>query len=700
MARIKLDRPQLWLILPLALVLAPHALALPFWIVLSWLLFALASLRWTRQIDRPTEAEMDGGDISAAAALPVRPRPHRNAASRWRRFRPVHWLKMLLALAGVVGVLLQYGTVIGPQGGVALLVFLSGAKLLETQTARDRLGLLFVGCFLLVAYFLNSQSLAMAGYMVFAVAALVAAMIANTQPAPELRATLGLAGRLLLQALPLALLLFLLFPRLQGPLWGLPQQGAARTGLSDRMSPGDFGQLTLSDEIAFRVEFDAAPPLLSALYWRGPVLWDFDGRTWQTRQPIPPEPVRGAGRSNPVSYAITLEPHRQRWLFLLGLPRRLPALPATLGPDLQWLAKDPINQRVRYQIDADLAFRLDPDGLSTATRERTLALPAGNPRAVTLARQWAVESKDDRAIVGQALAHFREQPFFYTLKPPRLGEHSVDDFLFVSRRGFCEHYASAFVFLMRAAGLPARVVTGYQGGELNPLGDYWIVRQRDAHAWAEVWLGGQNGGWSRIDPTAAVAPNRIERGLDAALAGLPATERRAGSMAWHANWLMPLRLGWDVLNNRWNQWVLGYDQDRQREFLARLNPFLATWQGMAWGLAAVGGTLLLLMAILAMPRLVHPKGDPASQLYARFCRRLQRCGCMRGGSEGAADFARRAEALRPDLAEPIGRITQLYLGLRYGRSKAGELAELKRSVHAFRPSRRIPAAGRRDHREA
>lgn len=656
MAKLDLNAPLLWLILPLALVLAPHAIELPLWISLSWLFFALARMRTA------------------------------NHKQPWPR-----WLKMLLTLAGVAGVLLQYGTVIGPQGGVALLIFLSGAKLLETQTPRDRLGLLFVGCFLLVAYFLNSQSLALAAYMVVAAVALVAAMIANAQPEPDPRATFSLASRLLLQALPLALLLFVLFPRLQGPLWGLPQQSAAQTGLSDHMSPGDFSQLSQSDEIAFRVEFATAlstkSPEPGSLYWRGPVLWDFDGRTWQTRLALPPNPIRGKGHGQAVSYSITLEPHRQRWLFLLGLPRtwppNLPQVESSLGPDLQWLAKAPITQRLRYQIDADLDYRLDPDGLSAAARARTLALPEGNPETRTLARQWAANAKTDRGIVEQALSHFRSEPFFYTLNPPRLGDDSIDDFLFRSRRGFCEHYASTFVFLMRAAGVPARVVTGYQGGELNPLGNYWIVRQRDAHAWAEVWLVDQ--GWTRIDPTAAVAPNRVERGLNAAL---PAGERRTGLMTLNGNWLMPMQLTWDLFNNQWNQWVLGYNQDRQRQLLARLNPFLATWQGMAWGLAAAGGGLLLLMAALIRPRLGYRKVDPACRLYAHFCRRLARCGIARAASEGAADFAARTTALRPDLAVSIWQITQLYLALRYGRSDISDLSEFKQAVSAFRPRRR------------
>jgi protein-glutamine gamma-glutamyltransferase len=646
MPKLEVNAPLLWLILPLTLVVAPHLAALPAWIGLSWPIFSLLSLY---------------------AAANNKPWPT--------------WLIILLALAGVAGVLLQFGTVIGPQGGVALLVYLSGAKLLETRSARDRTGLLFVGCFLLVAYFLNSQSLAMAAYMTLAVVALAAGLIANQLTSAEPRATAWTAVRLLLQALPLALVLFLLFPRLHGPLWGLPQQAAAQTGLSDRMSPGDFGQLIQSGEIAFRVDFNGVTPPASALYWRGPVLWDFDGRTWQSQRPSPPGPARGEPVGTPTRYAITLEPHRQNWLFLLGLPRELPVPDSALQSDLQWLSKSPINQRLRYIVSADLDYRLDAAGLDIPTRNRALELPPGNPQTRSLAAQWMADAADARTIVNRALAYFRQEAFFYTLQPPLLGEHSADDFLFLSRRGFCEHYTSAFVVLMRAAGVPARVVTGYQGGEPNPLGDYLIVRQRDAHAWAEVWLRGE--GWVRIDPTAAVAPNRIERGLEA---GLPPGERRAGLIGLEANWLAPLRLGWDLVNNRWNQWVLGYNQERQRQFLSRLNPLLANWQGMVWGLAILGGLALLFASMLMLPRSRRVRADAASRLYARFCRKLEKRGIARAATEGPADFAQRVNSQRPDLAEPVNRITQLYLASRYGIAETEQLLHLKLAIDRFKPT--------------
>jgi transglutaminase-like putative cysteine protease len=329
------------------------------------------------------------------------------------------------------------------------------------------------------------------------------------------------------------------------------------------MHPGDISRLIQSDELAFRAEFKARQPTPQQLYWRGPVLWDYDGRTWLTHTPPDFVPLHAAGLGEPLTYRLILEPQRQPWLLLLGLPKRLPPLPGShLGPDLQWQSDKPIDQRLQYEVEAWPDYRLQAD---TPPGPRALALPAeGDPQARELARQWQAQSANDAAIVARALTLFRQEPFHYTLAPPPLGLNAVDGFLFASRRGFCEHYAGSFVFLMRAAGVPARVVTGYQGGEKNPLGGHYVIRGRDAHAWAEVWLAGQ--GWVRVDPTAAVAPSRVERGIAGAL---PAHERIGGFV--DAGWLMPLRLTWDLVNNQWNVWVLGYDDDRQRRLLERLD---------------------------------------------------------------------------------------------------------------------------------
>lgn len=654
----------LWLAVPLLLVLLPYTTHLSAWISLSWLGFALLGLNGAR-----------------------------------RRRRPLGRVTLTLAtLAGVASVIIDYGGVIGPGGGLALLAFLSGVKLLQTETPRDRIGTLFVGCFLLVGHFLETQSLPHAVYMILAALALTAGFIAiqtDDCAAPDrIKAHCILAGRLLLQALPLALLLFLLFPRLQGPLWNLPQQGTARTGLSDSMSPGDISRLLESDELAFRAEFAGAQPDSSQLYWRGPVFWEYDGRAWRSIGLPPPAPVRAETFGQPVRYSLTMEAHRQQWLFLFGLPEPLPpSLPdrrTFMTPDLQWLTREPVGQRLRYELTAYPDYRLDPV-LDEVSRRRALDLPeAINPRARALAARWRAGAGSDAAIVEEALRLFRQERFFYTLRPPALGTAQVDDFLFETRRGFCEHYAGSFVFLMRAAGVPARVVTGYQGGEYNQLGNYWIVRGRDAHAWTEVWLDGR--GWTRVDPTAAVAPSRVERGVEAAL---PAGERPGGVIALDGAWLRPLRLGWDVLNNQWNQWVLGYNQERQRRLLARLAPWLADWRGMVSTLGIGAAVVVLTLALVLFGRRPPTASDPASRAYARFCRKLARIGIVRAPAEAPEEYARRAAGARPDLAGAIAGITRRYLALRYGPPRPGAPALLKRAVRDFRPSRHPPASIRR-----
>jgi transglutaminase-like putative cysteine protease len=410
------------------------------------------------------------------------------------------------------------------------------------------------------------------------------------------------------------------------------------------------------------------------------VLWDYDGRAWRTLRRVPYGAVEGRGIGQPVTYNVIMEPHRQHWLFLLGLPAALPDLEADMRSDFLWLTRAPVINRLQYSVTAWLDYRYGLD-ISDAAWTRALDLPDDiNPRARSLAMGWANRGLGDAAIVQEALQRFRQEPFVYTLQPPKLGDQAVDDFLFNTRRGFCEHYASAFVFLMRAAGIPARVVTGYQGGEYNAVGNYWIVRQRDAHAWAEVWLEGE--GWRRVDPTAAVAPTRVELGVSAAL---PATERPAALINVETGWLAPARLAWDLVNYRWNLWVLGYNDVRQREFLSRLAPWLANLNAMLWLLGLGSALFIFGLAGFYLLRQTRIRQDPASRLYARFCRKLERLGIAREPSEGPAAFARRAAAARPDLAGTIGEITQLYVGLRYGRATAETLSALRQCVRRFRP---------------
>ena len=367
-----------------------------------------------------------------------------------------------------------------------------------------------------------------------------------------------------------------------------------------------------------------------------------------------------------------------RWLFAIDLPDRVPA-GAKLTSDYQLLSDRPVRVRQRYEMSSRLASLIEEDESPAALR-RALRLPSGsNPRAVELGRQIRAQSATDLEAVNSVLNIFRTQLFFYTLVPPELGRYPVDEFLFETRRGFCEHYASAFVFLMRAAGVPARVVTGYQGGEMNPLGDYLIVRQSEAHAWAEVWLEGQ--GWRRVDPTAAVSPARIEVGVAAAL---PQGEPLPLAVRSDLRFLKQLRFTLDAVTNSWNQWVLGYTPDRQLHLMERLGLGKPTWQRLIVLLMCMAGAVLLALALMILRRLRGAVPDSTQRAYRRFCRVLARAGLPRAASEGPTDFARRVIAQRPTAAGQVQAITELYVGLRYGHAGAAELELLRSLVRGFR----------------
>lgn len=604
----------------------------------------------------------------------------RVAAERGKTKLPNRGLLFALTVAATAGILAHFHTLLGRDAGVTLLVAMIALKLMEMKSSRDTMVVIFLSYFLVITGFLYSQSIPMALYLLLVVLVTTTAMIGynDVNHGLSVRPRLRLAGSLLIQAVPLMLVLFVLFPRVP-PLWGLPKDAhAGMTGLSDSMSPGTISQLIQSEATAFRVKFDGAPPRPNARYWRGPVLWDYDGRTWATRTPLEDRPAQLVPLSQALNYTVTLEPHNQRWLFALELPATLPPGSRASG-DLQILTPSPVQHRLRYSAASHTRYRLGSE-LTKNERQRALHLPVEtNPRTRKLAERWRNTLPNPQAITNEALAMFRNQAFIYTLSPPLLGQQAVDDFLFRTRRGFCEHYASAFVFLMRAAGVPARVVTGYQGGEMNPLGDYMIVRQSDAHAWAEVWLNQQ--GWVRIDPTAAVSPDRVESGI---AASLPTAELPFALTRLDTAWLKRARLSWDLLNNNWNQWVLGYGHERQRSFLSRFHASLASWQGMTVALVAGIAALLLGIALWMLWHAPRRGTDPVQAAYQTYCARLARRGIAKPAHEGPADFALRAVRQRPDLAPQIERITQLYIHLRYGRQRE-TARELQQAVRHFRP---------------
>ncbi len=635
-----------YLLVSLTMVAAPHSYHLPWWTI------ALVStlIAWRAYLGY------------ASLSLPNR------------------WFLFLIAAGATLGVFVSYRTIFGRDAGVALLVVMLGLKFLETRTLRDAVLLIFLGYFLVITNFLRDQTIPTAFYMLACTLVITATMISlnYARTEPPFRVQLRQAGVMLAQSVPLMLVLFLLFPRVPGPLWGLPQDTfTGVSGLSDTMTPGSLSRLTLSDEVAFRVKFESEIPRLRNLYWRGPVMWDYDGRGWKVSRffyNVPRIEVSG----DPVEYEITLEAHNRRWLFALDVPGKVPPL-AFVGGDFQLFSSDPVVKRMRYGMLSYLNATYGQAENRFAIR-RALELPDGsNPQARSLSRELRKKHADDLALVYEVLQMFRGQDFFYTLEPPLLGDHPVDEFLFKTRAGFCEHYASAFAVLMRGAGIPARIVTGYQGGQINDFGNYLIVRQADAHAWTEIWL--KDRGWMRIDPTSAVSPLRVESGLSAAVPGsdiLPLMVRGG------FEWMFQLRLSWDFMANSWNQWVLGYTPERQVWLLSRAGIDNATWQKLTAMLFFLGGVIVAVFIALALRQLKGRVRDPVKAAYLRFCDKLRRKGLPRSPAEGPVDYARRVETARPDLTPAVSAITRLYIMLRYStESGAAALAELQLRVRQF-----------------
>jgi transglutaminase-like putative cysteine protease len=616
--------------------------------------------------------------IAVAAALILR------GWFAWRGAAlPRKWLLIPLTVLGTTGVILSYGPRLGRDASVALLAIMLGLKVLELKALRDATVAVCLGFFLIITNFLYSQTIATALYMLAAMAWLTATLVAfqdrsrTLAPLQALRA----AGTLMLQAAPLTIALFLLFPRVQGPVFGFPQATSAGvSGLTDSMSPGTLSRLSLSDEVAFRVRFRSPTPQPQSLYWRGPVLWDFDGRTW-TGADAGTAATGGLDHQASaiaVEYTVTLEPHYMRWVFAIDLPAAAPP-DTVLTNDYQLLFARPIRNRLRYDASSHLDYRYGLDEQPELLR-RALRVPRGyNPKSLQLAQQLRQRSATDRDVVKNALDVYRSQPFFYTLVPPELGRDSVDEFLFVTRRGFCEHYASSFAFLMRAAGVPARIVTGYQGGEMNPLGDYMVVRQSEAHAWAEVWL--RDEGWLRVDPTAAVSPARIQAGIAAAV---PAGEPLPLSVRGSWQLFNRIHFTWDAMANFWNQWVLGYTPERQTKLLGDVGLRTPSWQTLAILLMCVAGAVVGMLALLVLRQLLLARPDPVVRLWRAFCRKLARRGTQRHPGEGPRDFARRAAAEQPALETTIGAIVELYICLRYaGQGGAAETRRLRQLVSSL-----------------
>lgn len=662
-------RDLLLLLAAVALVSSPHLPALPWWAIAA--LLTLWSLR-------------------LGLTLTQRPTPS------------ARWMWPLLVVTAVA-VYLEHRTWFGASAGVLFLLLLMGIKLLEMRARRDVFAVIFLCFFILLTLFMQSQGLGTALLTVGAVVLLFFVLMSVNLGAADLPAKLKFkrVGSVFLKALPLTLVFFVLFPRVNTPLWGAATiESLGRTGLSNTMSPGSLGQLMESDAIAFRVNFVGMPPSHQLLYWRGPSFGYFDGRTWSgtNLRPAPGTLAIAVERDSAVEYTVTLEPHARDWIFALELPQ----VPAYVGAHTvrmnaegQLLADGLITERQRYSLRSYTRYTLGANETQESL-QHALQLPHdSNPRTLQFARslrqRHTTEASTDAALIEAVLQLFRSGGFSYTLQPRPLGRHSVDEFLFETREGYCEHYASAFVVLMRAAGVPARVVTGYQGGELNPVDGFLAVRQADAHAWAEVWLAQR--GWVRIDPTAMVAPDRVERS---------ATRRnaqtadggfdRSGAFAWLRQALFSVRFNLEAMQNTWNQWVLSYSHERQRALLQSLG-LTPSLRVLGWLLA---GALTLMLTFMAWTTLRHRVvRDPLGVAYARLRTRLAEAGVPVNAYSGPRTLAQGLDILEPTSRTAAQHLLQRFESLRYTPVPADtlrvETQAFARAVSRYRPKRKASA---------
>lgn len=603
--------------------------------------------------------------------------------------KPPRWMLVLILSAALALLLLVYKGQFGRDTAACMLALMLAMKCLETAGMRDLRAVLGFSLFLPFAALLSSQgpfSLALTlTSLLFWLFMLQCTSsgelhIPATRPWVLLKST---AVQLLL-AVPLATALFLLFPRIATPLWGLPGLAAQSGGLPDSMSPGQWLDKLADDRIAFRVNYSGTEPTPRQRYWRGPVLWDFDGKEWKRRAwdslPAPLGSLKSESGSAAIAYTVSLEPTERRYLPVLDWPRSAQA-PFFLTSEASLYSDKPVQDLLEYRAVA-WPDASPQTALSKLQQRRALALPEGlNPRSAALARQWRAESTDDRAYIERVLQWISRE-FSYTLATEEPGLNGADEFLFDQKAGFCQHFSSAFAVLMRAAGIPARVVTGYAGGYKNPYGDYWVLYQRDAHAWNEVWLDDQ--GWVRIDPTAAVAPENI---LDTLANGAG-----ADSYFGERTLFSPLLDFGDFMKSRWNDWIVGFDAARQTDLLRGFGAGqLRQWQLL---LALLLASTMLSFAIFHLwQRRAALPPDPVEAAWQKLMTALHGYGIGKMAGETAADFGARFPAGLP-FSEALRHAAGHYSRWRYGKSRGdqaqehaliAELKELRRQVRRSRP---------------
>lgn len=577
---------------------------------------------------------------------------------------PGKLLTLLLAVSGIGLLYSQHLGLFGREAGTNLFITALGLKLLEMKTERDLYLVNYLAFIVAASQFLYEQSILMASYILLVCSVLLATLVCINSRDIRLFVAVKTSAIIIVQALPIAVALFVLFPRLEAPNWLLFNDShRAETGLSDSMEPGSISELGLSDELVFRVKFAGAIPPPQQRYWRGPVLSHTDGKRWTQatfEKPFRKPDVAGTA----YQYTLLMEPQDKNWVFALDMPQQFSA-PLTLNAGYQLTTAERTDQRAEYQVTSYPDYNTGP--INAGEYQAATQLPGAPSDKIRqlVDKLHGFDSAPDH-FINQLLSHFRTEDFHYTLTPPVMDENPIESFLFQTRYGFCSHYASAFVYLMRVAHIPARVVTGYQGGELNKAGGFLEIRQADAHAWAEVWL--TDRGWVRVDPTAAIAPERIEReiNIDRQTAyGIASANNFLPRPAY--NWLKQARQLWGNIDYNWQRWVINYDNKSQSSFLSAfgINDLKAM---IYWMIAIIAAITVVLCWFLLYQK---PKAaDKVLLIYKRFCKKLAKHGLFRDSGEGAKDFADRVKVKLPEQAEAIDRITALFIKLRYGRAAA------------------------------
>ena len=601
---------------------------------------------------------------------------------RKKNWLPGKIVVFLLLISGCLLLLSQYRGILGRDAGTGLFIIALGLKLLEIKKPRDIYLITFLAFIVAALEFLFVQNILMAGYILLVSCLLLGTLVSINSQESSTQISLKAAVLIVIQAIPIMIVIFIFFPRITAPRWMLFDSHSATTGLSDTLEPGSISKLGLSSELVFRVKFEGDIPPPNQRYWRGPVYSKTDGKRWTQTGNM--HFGRFMDKPNyigaPYKYTLMLEPQDKDWVYALDMPATFSST-LTRNPNYQLITSKNPDERAEYEITSHPEY--NTGYITRAEYKDNLQLPDNpSPRIQKLVAQLQGFDGEPDTFISNLMRYFRTQNFYYTLFPPLMEENPVETFLFDARYGFCSHYATAFVYLMRVADIPARVVGGYQGGEYNKVGQFLEIRQANAHAWTEVWL--QNRGWVRIDPTTAVAPQRIEQdvNIDMQIASGEVNFTPITIDSSSINWFKQARNLWNSADYSWQRWVINYNRANQEKFLSSFG--IEGIKSMIYWLTAIIALLTAILALMLLRNKQNPT-DKARLIYTKFCKKLAKEGIDRAVGEGARDFATRAKNANPQKADAIEKITALYIKTRYGKNPTGDdLKNLAELTSAFK----------------